>query len=419
MTAIDRFGRPHHGSTDAIAAYSTALEAVLALDADAWRLLDEMVEVDPGLPVGRALRWFAARRLGAPFQPPKEWQAIDDRRLATATSCDRSAISLLRDLVGKPDGSALIDRFRKHLAAWPDDLLIGLVAVSVTGTAPAAATDIVEWRAAQPAPLDWFWTGCLAMSRQAQGRFDDAGRLAASALATQPSAARAAHALMHVHYETAQHTTGAAWLREWIDTHPVLFFQTHFPWHLAQHELALDDLAGVRAIARDQLCRGSSIDRGSLLWRCRLYGVLEDLYAAQVDQDLDTVMNTDLPCEALGAGLLAAATDDEPSLRNLVDRCLASTSEVHRDVVAPILAGIQHALHRDAATAADLLASAVPQLPRVGSSAAQRDVVEDTLVIALRDAGRGRETAELLRTRLGRRPSRWDQDLLTGLCTPP
>jgi hypothetical protein len=51
-------------------------------------------------------------------------------------------------------------------------------------------------------------------------------------------------------------------------------------------------------------------------------------------------------------------------------------------------------------------------LPRLGGSNAQREVIEDTLLRALVAAGSGEEAARLLRQRLGPRPHALDCQLL-------
>ena len=67
--------------------------------------------------------------------------------------------------------------------------------------------------------------------------------------------------------------------------------------------------------------------------------------------------------------------------------------------------------------AAHILEDARPDLPRIGGSHAQREVFEDTLIVAGIRAGRRDEALALLRARLERRPSRRDQEWLQR-CSP-
>jgi hypothetical protein len=62
-----------------------------------------------------------------------------------------------------------------------------------------------------------------------------------------------------------------------------------------------------------------------------------------------------------------------------------------------------------------LLEAALGDLPRIGGSHAQREVVEDSLVLAFLGSGQSGKAARLLRSRLGRRPSARDEEWL-ALC---
>ena len=77
------------------------------------------------------------------------------------------------------------------------------------------AWDLVEGLA--PAYGDhWWYISLLAFTRQDQGRFEEAGWLAESALTCEPSSGHAVHAQTHVNYETGQHESGRAWLDHWV-----------------------------------------------------------------------------------------------------------------------------------------------------------------------------------------------------------
>ena len=86
------------------------------------------------------------------------------------------------------------------------------------------------------------------------------------------------------------------------------------------------------------------------------------------------------------------------------------------DEVAPALCAAAAALGRgDNAEAAHILEPALADLPRVGGSHAQREIFEDSLIVAYLRSGQSAKAAPLLRTRLGRRPSACDEAWL-ALC---
>jgi hypothetical protein len=61
------------------------------------------------------------------------------------------------------------------------------------------------------------------------------------------------------------------------------------------------------------------------------------------------------------------------------------------------------------ARAASMLEGAMPDLARIGDNHAQREVFEDSLIIACLRSRQPGKAATLLRTRLGRRPSPRDE----------
>ena len=85
--------------------------------------------------------------------------------------------------------------------------------------------------------------------------------------------------------------------------------------------------------------------------------------------------------------------------------------------VAPALCVGAAALGRgDNAQAAGVLETALLDLPRIGGSHAQREVFEDSLIVAYLRSGQSAKAAPLLRARLGRRPSTRDKAWL-ALCS--
>ena len=114
----------------------------------------------------------------------------------------------------------------------------------------------------------------------------------------------------------------------------------------------------------------------------------------------------------LHAALAEAATGDEAG----VQRRVAGLQSLDRDgrlppgEVAPALAAGAAALCRgDNAEAARMLEAALVDLPRIGGSHAQREVFEDSLIVAYLRSGQSTKAASLLRSRVGRRPSARDQ----------
>jgi hypothetical protein len=76
--------------------------------------------------------------------------------------------------------------------------------------------------------------------------------------------------------------------------------------------------------------------------------------------------------------------------------------------VAPLCGAVQQVVEGEFAEAADRLTTLLPRTGVLGGSAAQREVLEDTLVYALARSGQGERAAEVLDQRLSRRTSPLD-----------
>ena len=131
-----------------------------------------------------------------------------------------------------------------HIAGHPRDVLavsaaVPTIAFSGVTDVQRESWDLVEGLA--PAYGDhWWYISLLAFTRQDQGRFDEAGLLAESALSCEPSSGHAVHAQTHVLYETGQHESGRVWLDHWVaESGRSASHRAHFSWHAALHELAL------------------------------------------------------------------------------------------------------------------------------------------------------------------------------------
>ena len=114
------------------------------------------------------------------------------------------------------------------------------------------------------------------------------------------------------------------------------------------------------------------------------------------------------PFAALHVALSLAAAGDPVGLAALRATSLAHADAIFRDVVAPVCCALQSMLERRPARAVAELERVLPRVPALGGSAAQRDVLEDTLVQAMIGSGQSERAAIVLDRRLDRRPSRLD-----------
>ncbi|MEO3851251.1 FAD/NAD(P)-binding protein [Streptomyces sp. B8F3] len=419
-------GLPLSTHAAAAASYRVGLERLLKVRAGAETALARAVELDPGFALGHAALALVGHECGAEVDVPR---ALADAQRAAHERADERERAFVEVVTRRIAGSGGDEALTRHLAAYPGDALALSVAVptiafsGVTDLDGAMARRLVE-RTTSAYEGHWFHTSLLAFMRQDDGRFDEAGELARRALAVEPAAGHAVHALAHVHYETGAHERGRDWLDGWIgDQGRGATHRAHFSWHVALHELALDDPDAVRRRWFAQLAPGrvngvrALVDSGSLLWRARMSGCwtgeqpVEGVLAAV---EREVVERPATPFTAMHSAVALTAAGDLAALRRLRAHA-AGADPVQREVVAPLCEALEAVLEERWPDAVARLESIRPVLRKVGGSAAQREVVEETLLFALVSGGRCEAARRLLETRLDRRDSPADHRRLAAL----
>ncbi|WFB06368.1 FAD/NAD(P)-binding protein [Streptomyces sp. LX-29] len=422
----DQFGLPLSTHAAAAAAYRSGLARVVTVRAGAAEAFTRAVELDPGFALGHAALALLGHECGVEVDTQR---ALADARRSAAERGDdreRSFVDVVARRVGAGDGdTALMD----HLGRHPGDALALSAAVptiafsGVSDLDGALARRLLESTAAAY-DGHWFHTSLLSFLHQEEGRFEEAGDLARQALAAEPASGHAVHALAHVHYESGAHRAGRDWLDEWLTGQGRgAVHRAHFSWHAALHELALDDPAAVRRRWFAQLAparvRGvrALIDSGSLLWRARMTRnwtgrvPVDDVLSAVAR---DMVERPATAFTALHGAFALTAAGDLPALRRLRAHT-AQADPVQREVVAPLCEALEAVLEERWSVAVRQLRGVLPALPRVGGSAAQREVVEETLLYALVAAGHCDSARRVLEQRLDRRSSPLDRRRLADL----
>ncbi|TIC81076.1 lycopene cyclase [Nocardioides sp. GY 10127] len=423
----DLLGLPLSTTAEAAATYNAGLERVLRLQAGGERLIAEAVVLDPDLAVGHAALALLGHEAGADVDVPRALAAARGALERRGDERERSFVAVVASRVA--DARAGGQALTRHVAAHPRDALavsaaVPTIAFSGVTDLQREAWDLVEGLA--PAYGDhWWYHSLLAFTRQDQGRLEEAGLLAESALACEPASGHAVHALSHVFYESGEHRPGLDWLDAWIErSGRDADHRSHFSWHAALHELALGDTEAVRRRYYAQLAPPTTggvrllVDAVSLLWRWQLttsgWPGSEELPPPPVEAALaavDPVLLTrpSTPFGALHAAIALAAAGHRDRLERLRRRCRESDDAVTSGVVAPLCEALAAMVEERHAQAADQLVDLLPRLVLVGGSAAQREVVEEALLLCLARSGRPERAATLLDRRLDRRPSPLDR----------
>jgi hypothetical protein len=274
---------------------------------------------------------------------------------------------------------------------------------------------------------DWWFLTYLGWARIELG---DTARGAAEvecALLGNPKNAFAAHARAHGYFEAGDADSGAAFLDSWLPGYAQESqLHGHLAWHLALFELARGNPERARALYSGAIRPAVShapplfslADAASFLWRWQIYAADGELafipegwgeVAAHARQHFPQagIHFADIHA-ALTEG--ASADHDGAARRIGQSRARLDAGRLPQGAAVPELcAGAAAFARGDYTEAVARIGAALPELPRVGGSHAQREVFEDTYIVACLRAGEREQAAERLKMRLVRRPSARDE----------
>jgi uncharacterized NAD(P)/FAD-binding protein YdhS len=425
----DPLGLPLSTTAEAAASFNAGLERVMRLQNGAEELLREAAVLDPDFALAHAALAMLGHEAGASADVTASLEAARRAVRKRGDDRERSLVEVIGRRVTdvrRAGAQALM----AHISSYPRDVLA--VSAAVPTIAFSGVTDLQQesWALVEglaPAYGDhWWYISLLAFTRQDQSRFEEAGFLAESALACEPSSGHAVHAQTHVMYETGQHEEGRVWLDHWITaTGRSAGYRAHFAWHAALHEFALGDLDAVRRRYQEQLAPPAVtgvralIDSASLLWRWQLdagptgtravdsRSVGSAPVIAAIEPALLFAPQT--PFIALHAAVALAADSDLPGLNVLRRHCQNSVDLSMRTTVVGVCDALIAIGEQRWEIAATLLEDLLPALTNLGGSAAQREVFQDALIFSLVRAGRPDRAQALLDSRLLRRDSPLDR----------
>jgi hypothetical protein len=414
-------------SPEAAAAYVAGVDAFLASQdgwAEAWQ---RAVAADAEFALAHAALAVAASLAGSARDA--ECLAARAEQLTVGTPRERSHVyALAARARSAPDA---VERLVGHVEQFPLDalgLMLAVFAVSASGRAGWIGdfVGLVQRSASRYSVDDWFMLGLHAFALEETRQHGEARPLAERSLVVNPLNTRAVHVLAHIHFETASHADGRAFLSVWADSTGCSSpLRIHLRWHEALHHLALGDGSGVSvsygAMAADPALGPLALpDLASLLWRLRILPVDREL--RDTGYTLDTAPMSRLAARVVPgiglvdahAGIAHALTGDAAAYRELVGRLEALERAGHPTagpVVLPLVRGVHHLGRGHSAAAVDQLEPLVAsgQLARLGGTNAQREVFEDSLIAAHILAGNRSAAAAMLADRLERRDSSLDR----------
>ena len=413
-------------SARAAALYREGVDLMLSAWPGADAPLDEAIATDPGFALAHAAR----ARLHGVRGEAQEARA----RIATAGELaardgdarERSHVEVLSDAIHGRSAEAL-RRTLVHADAWPRDVLVlglplgafGLFAFSGMAGHDQARVELCERHAAHFADDDWWFLGYRGWSHAENGEAAHGRALVERSLALRRDNANAAHALAHAMFEQGAGGEAARLLAGWLpgyDRRGTL--HGHLSWHAALAALEAGDAAGALAIYARDVRPASSLglplnvltDAASFLWRMRASGheVPPGLWEEAAAFAAPLHPRAGFAFADVHMAMLEAATGDGAAVERRASalEALVEAGTLAAGPVVPALCRAALAFAAgDDARCARLLEPVMGEVVRIGGSGAQREVFEDTLLVALMRGGEAAKARALLDRRLRRRPS--------------
>ena len=425
----DRYGLPISTvSSEAAEAYRSGIDLMLSSWPGAAEAFERAVAADPDF----ALAHIGRARIHSFYQQGDAAR----QRAATArdlvqrhgTAREQSHVETLALAIEGKSAPALAPAL-KHLESWPRDAVVmslllgafGLYAFSGMADHDQARQDLCERYAAAYGD-DWWFLSNYGWAMTENGQVTLGRAMTERALAMRRDNAYAVHALLHAMFEDGSVTDADALIAQWIggyDRSGILY--GHICWHQALGALDQGDAARALSIYRDVLQPSVNAapplnamsDCASLLWRLSADGhaLAAPLWADAEAYARNHFPRTSLPFVEVHMALLAAATGDQAALEArlaVIEQRLADGQLSAGPVLPRTVRALNAFARGDHRACVSELEPVLADVVRIGGSHAQREIIEDTFIVAAIRSGDLTRARTLLDRRLHRRPSARD-----------
>ena len=328
---------------------------------------------------------------------------------------------------------AALTLLQEHLHEYPRDAMVlslalgafGLFAFSGRADHESAKLALCDSLASHYGD-DWWFLTFHGWSNTEAGNLKVGREMTERALELRRENAHGAHAMAHSYFERGDTDGGINFLTEWLPIYDRSgLLHAHLNWHLALLKLAGGDADSALGLYRETGAPAVShappiiviSDGASLFWRLSL---LDDSPAAPLHELTDYVHGSlshatqhfiDVHC------VMAAALAGDSAL---VDQRIEELEALNADgrlppgdLVPDLCRVVKTFANEDYDQVIELLAPRLEEVVCLGGSKAQREVFEDTLIVAYLRSARHECARELLSKRLERRPSPRDAQWLT------
>ncbi len=413
-------------SAEAAHALSQVADSYAGFKLDLADLVKQALAADPECAYAHVLRGYLLLLMGNSALLPAARKALAGAEplLPAASERERQHGAALRAWIAG-DLTRALAVLEAILLRWPLDLLAVRMAHLFQfwrgereRLRDGVAAVLPRWEPSTPGYH--YLLGMHAFGLEECGQYAQAEAVGRRSVALNAADHWGTHAVAHVIEMQGRHREGVAWL-DGLQSHwgGANDFINHLWWHRALYHLELAQFDAVLELY-DAHVRTGRLDfylvmhnAASLLWRLELYGVpvgdrweeLAQVAAERVRDHANPFNDMHFAMTLAAAGRRPALDEQLASLRD--DACAAAGSwaPVYREVTLPLcqaLADFRAGRHEAAIAGIQRVRA---QLHRAGGSHAQRDVVEQTLVVAALQAGRHDLARELLAGRTAAKPS--------------
>jgi hypothetical protein len=426
MAFEDRYGLPlSTGSHEAASAYREGVDLMLAGWTGTAETLERAIAADPDF----ALPLIARARVHAFYQQAdlaRSKAAVAREFVAKrGTDRERSHVETLALAIEGRLPEAIAATL-KHVEAWPRDAVVlslplgafGLFAFSGMADHDRARHELCE-TVAHHYGEDWWFLTMYGWAMTENGNVARGRAVTERGFALRRQNAHAAHAVLHAMFEDGSIEAADRLVDDWIPSYDRSgILHGHIRWHQALGALEHGDAARALAIYADVLQPAATqapplnviTDGASLLWRLSAYGhaVPKALWTEADTAAQKLFPKSSLPFADVHMALFAAATQNREALTArlaAIEQRLTEGKLPAGPVVPAICRALAAFADEDFGTCARELAPVLSQIVRIGGSHAQRELIEDTFIIALMRSGELPRARALLDARLHRRPS--------------
>jgi hypothetical protein len=327
----------------------------------------------------------------------------------------------------------------KHLEAHPRDAIVmslplgafGLFAFSGMADHDQARVDLCG-RYAHHYGDDWWFLTNHGWALTENGDVKRGRAMTQRGFDMRRANAHAAHALLHAMFEGGSVEDADRLVTEWIPTYDRSgILHGHILWHQALGALEHGDAARALAIYAEVLTPSATkapplnavTDGASLLWRLSAYGhaVPDNLWTEADAFAQRAFPKSSIPFADVHMALFAAATRNQAALEErlaVIEKRLADGKLPAGPVVPRLFRAMTAFAGGDHAGCVAQLEPVLADVVRIGGSHAQRELIEDTFIVALMKSGDLARAKAMLDRRLHRRPSPRDVRWLATVAPP-